>query len=204
MSSASEFGKDLGLIHEAVVTGRKAGATPEDWAKLAHDEKVWPAVLGALRGTTITSVGYFRSLGLTAVIPATTGKRTIAQAKGLFTGYLDPDFKNWGLDVAGEAKPETKVESLELAKDGTFKDFFTSHLDKWVMTDEQIIWVVENRPDLLIQNGSANFFLMKKRNEFFVAYVYWDEGGLGAYVRRLSNDGVWNAGYRHRIVVPQL
>ncbi|PIR84788.1 hypothetical protein COU16_01210 [Candidatus Kaiserbacteria bacterium CG10_big_fil_rev_8_21_14_0_10_47_16] len=38
MSGASNFGQDHGLIHEAVITGRKAGWTSSEWAKLAHDE----------------------------------------------------------------------------------------------------------------------------------------------------------------------
>lgn len=45
MSSASEFGRDHGLIHEVVVTGRKAGWTAKEWAKLAHDENL----MGRLR-----------------------------------------------------------------------------------------------------------------------------------------------------------
>ncbi|MBI3627750.1 MAG: hypothetical protein HY220_03355 [Candidatus Sungbacteria bacterium] len=36
---AIEFGKDHGLIHEAVITGRKVGAGEEFWAILAHDEE---------------------------------------------------------------------------------------------------------------------------------------------------------------------
>ena len=40
-----EFGKDFGLIHEVVVTGRKAGATKEFWAKLAHDENLFCLVI---------------------------------------------------------------------------------------------------------------------------------------------------------------
>lgn len=32
-----EFGRDLGLVHEVVITGRKLGAGKEFWAKLAHD-----------------------------------------------------------------------------------------------------------------------------------------------------------------------
>lgn len=38
MCGASEFfGRDLGLIHEVVVTGRKVGLGRDEWAKLAHD-----------------------------------------------------------------------------------------------------------------------------------------------------------------------
>jgi hypothetical protein len=39
------LGKDHGLIHEAVVTGRKAGAGKEFWAKLAHDELLFRDVV---------------------------------------------------------------------------------------------------------------------------------------------------------------
>lgn len=33
-----EFGKDHGLIHEVIITGRKVGASHSFWSKLAHDE----------------------------------------------------------------------------------------------------------------------------------------------------------------------
>ncbi len=38
ISGVSEFGKDLGLMHEVVVTGRKCGITRKDWSVLAHNE----------------------------------------------------------------------------------------------------------------------------------------------------------------------
>ena len=37
----AEFGKDIGLIHEVIVTGRKVGAGKEFWSKLAHDEELF-------------------------------------------------------------------------------------------------------------------------------------------------------------------
>ncbi len=37
----SQFGQDLGLVHEAVVTGRKVGANERFWATLAHNEEVF-------------------------------------------------------------------------------------------------------------------------------------------------------------------
>jgi len=40
-----EFGKDFGLIHEVVVTGRKVGATKEFWAKLAHNEDLFRSIV---------------------------------------------------------------------------------------------------------------------------------------------------------------
>lgn len=35
-----DFGKDLGVVHEAVVTFRKAGGRKKFWSKLAHDESL--------------------------------------------------------------------------------------------------------------------------------------------------------------------
>lgn len=47
-----EFGSDHGLIHEAVITGRKAGAGEAFWAALAHDKdlRLWPQVIALVQG----------------------------------------------------------------------------------------------------------------------------------------------------------
>ncbi len=50
MSSASDFGKELGLVHEAVVTGRKVGADRDFWSILAHDEQKFREVVELVRG----------------------------------------------------------------------------------------------------------------------------------------------------------
>ncbi len=41
---ASDFGKDLGLVHEVVVTGRKVGVGKEFWTALAENEKLFRRV----------------------------------------------------------------------------------------------------------------------------------------------------------------
>ncbi len=46
----NDFGRDYGLIHEAVVTGRKAGAGREFWAQLAHDRTLFEKVVTFVRG----------------------------------------------------------------------------------------------------------------------------------------------------------
>jgi hypothetical protein len=48
---ASPFGKDLGLIHEVVVTGRGLGADVPFWADLAHDRVLFESIIGIHRGT---------------------------------------------------------------------------------------------------------------------------------------------------------
>lgn len=44
-----DFGRDYGLVHEAVVTGRKAGAGREFWAKLAQDKTLFEKVVSFVR-----------------------------------------------------------------------------------------------------------------------------------------------------------
>ncbi len=39
------FGSDYGLIHEAVVTGRRVGAGEQFWARLAHEEDLFRQVV---------------------------------------------------------------------------------------------------------------------------------------------------------------
>ncbi|MFQ5662185.1 MAG: hypothetical protein ACE5F2_02965 [Candidatus Paceibacteria bacterium] len=48
--SASNFGKDFGVVHEAVVTGRKVGADEKFWAKLAHDDNLFSQVMKVAEG----------------------------------------------------------------------------------------------------------------------------------------------------------
>jgi hypothetical protein len=45
MDNAAEFGKDHGLLHEVVVTGRKVGAGQEFWSALAHREDLFARVV---------------------------------------------------------------------------------------------------------------------------------------------------------------
>lgn len=44
MVRLEEFGKDLGVVHEAVVTGRKVGAGKDFWSALAHQEDLFAEV----------------------------------------------------------------------------------------------------------------------------------------------------------------
>lgn len=45
-----DFGKDEGLLHEAVLTGRKAGAGREFWKTLAHNEPLFRRIVEVANG----------------------------------------------------------------------------------------------------------------------------------------------------------
>jgi hypothetical protein len=46
--ASGEFGKELGLVHEAVVTGRKVGVGGEFWSILAHDREKFRLLVASL------------------------------------------------------------------------------------------------------------------------------------------------------------
>ena len=141
------------------------------------------------------------------IIGATDGQGTIAQAKDAFSGYIDPDFRNYKTDVKGQPTKETPVQVLEQIKDGTFAQIFGGfgeNLDRLCLTQGQIIRFVKDNEKWLRADGYGTFFLFKVNGEFFVADVRRYSDGLRVYVRRLSDDRVWGAEDRPQVVVPQL
>lgn len=155
------------------------------------------------------TTGILRSIsaGQTIMLEPTDGQRTMAQAEDVFSGYLDSDFRNYGCDVPGVAKPATPAEVLEMVKDGNFEQIFGSFgidLDQLRWEQDQIIQFCQKHQSWLRTEGYGTFFLFKANGEFFVASVDWRERRLGAYVDRLSDGYVWRGARRHRVVVPQL
>ena len=140
-------------------------------------------------------------------LSACRGTYTLAQAKDVFRGFIDPDLKNWGLDVPGISTPATRVQVYELVKDGTFREMFislSSDLDKLCLSQHQIRVFCQERPDWLRQDGYGTVFLFKEKGWFFVAYVRMRSDGLYVGVGRFENGDVWRAESRSRIVSPQL
>ncbi|MFA5184240.1 MAG: hypothetical protein WC456_01820 [Patescibacteria group bacterium] len=152
--------------------------------------------------------------GLSAIsIPAADGKRIISEASGTFRGYIDTNFKKYGLDRPGTATKRAKSSAYELTSGATFKQMFTSFgvdLERLWLTQDQMISICSNQKNLRLE-GYANFFLVKKDenlpatdDNLFVARVYVNSDGLVACVHGFLNDGVWYGEHRHRLFVPQL
>lgn len=130
-----------------------------------------------------------------------TKSKNISQAEDVFTGYIDSDFKNLN-NKQKETKAQT-VEILEVDKDSTFAQMFTLPKNQ-ILTQSQIIEFCKTYKDDLRQNGYSTFFLFEENNQFFVADVYVEDGGLEVRVYEFLIDYVWDAGYRRRLVIPQL
>lgn len=141
-------------------------------------------------------------------VAATDGTETIPNAKSVFPGYLDSDFRNWDADEASGPTPELLVAVHEMVQDATFAQIFSSlgtDKEKLCLTHSQIIDFVKTHRQHLRIDGYASFFLFKSKGSFFVADVYFgDDGRLKVLVRRFANVYVWDGESRHRVVVPQL
>jgi hypothetical protein len=132
--------------------------------------------------------------------PALNGKKLIKDSD-LFS-WIDSDFENYGTSEQGEKTKAMKLSVLEMTEDASFKQMFTEQM---ALTQEQIIWFIREHRDKLRDNGYSTFFLFKSGSEFFVAYVdFSSDGALRVYVYRLELGNVWRAGYRRRLVAPQL
>ena len=127
----------------------------------------------------------------------------ISEASDVLTGYIDSDFKNYGLDKDTPAEEKT-VELYKMIENGIFKQIFTQPEKQW-MTQGQVIEFVKNHKEDLKTSYGYTFFLLKKNGVFFVAFAYLDgHGRPGVYVRRFDYDFVWGPEFGSQFVVLQL
>lgn len=158
---------------------------------------------GGIKGRSII---HLLSASDDIIIPACDGSVILEKAEDIF-GYIDFDFKNWGLDKPERATVETAVQVYEMVKDATFVQMFSSlgvDLDKLCLSQHQIEKFCREYRDWLRTDGYATLFLFKVRDQFFVACVRVGSGSLRVSAGRFEDDDVWFAVRRHRVVVPQL
>jgi len=140
-------------------------------------------------------------------IGPTDGSEVLADADDVFS-HIDSDFHGWKADEPGKATDATLAKVYELAQDATFAKMFgtlSGDVSQLCLTQAQIKAFVKQHRNWLRTGGYATFFLTESGREFFVAGVRLDvDGPLSAYVCRFGRAHVWCAGYRHRVVVPQL
>ncbi|MFA6160038.1 MAG: hypothetical protein WC678_03040 [Parcubacteria group bacterium] len=169
--------------------------------KFLRKEKCWTGIVKDIFLNLI-------SAGHLLVIDACDGVEVIAGSDDMFEAGIDSDFKDYKADELGQATGETPVEVYEMTKDGTFTQLFGSlsgDISKLCLTQAQIKGFVRKYKSWLRTDGYGTFFLFKSHGHFFVARVGVNsDGRLGVGVLRFEDDYVWDAEYRHRIVVPRL
>ncbi len=155
------------------------------------------------------------SVGQTIIIDDTDGTETISQAKDVFSGQIEPEFKTWNLDVPSEARPATLVMVYELMENGRFNQFFPSlgKLNNLCLTQAQIKKFCRDHNKWILMDGWGTFFLFTPKGEpikhdksnLFVARVsVYDRRLLDVDFFRFSYADAWGGGRRRRVVVPQL
>ncbi|MCF7794873.1 hypothetical protein K9M50_00740 [Patescibacteria group bacterium] len=142
----------------------------------------------------------------TITIEETNGEKTISESKDVFKSWLDAYFEEWGLNKKQKETEETTVEVLEMVKDADYRTMFSSlseNIDKLCLTQHQIVNFCENHKNCLHPDW-ATFFLFKENDNYYVANVFVNMGGLSIFIDYLKNEGIWVASISHRVVVPAI
>lgn len=142
----------------------------------------------------------------TVELVETDGTDTLADATDVFTGGIYGATRRKKLCAPTK---KTLIAIYEMILDATFRTIFGGfgeNLKRLAWQESQIVAFCRDHRNLLRTDGYGTFFLFEGENGgFFVANVNFDDNGqLKVNVNPLDNDNVWNAEYRHRIVVPKL
>lgn len=151
--------------------------------------------------------------GKTVTISACKGgtKANIYNAKKTFSGYIDSNFNDYGINLPQPATEKIDVDVYEMYnRDADFRTLFGSlgiDLKSCVFeSQEQIEKFCQENKQWLRTGGYGTFFLFTEEvdgeEKFFVALVYFVSGGLRADLFHLSDDSAWRASIARRIVVP--
>jgi len=168
------------------------------------------AIEGRFRGSRKRSNKFLWLIsgGVSLTVDAVDGTEILADAKDVFSGGIDSDFINWEADEPDRSTVETPVDVYEMTQDATFSQMFgdlSSDVRRLCLTQHQIKNFVKKHRSWLRTEGYATFFLFESKGYFFVAVVLFDSrGGLFVRVLQFEDSHVWDAGIRHRLVVPRL
>lgn len=202
------------------VTEENLGALVDLFDKLTgQDGSDWFARLKKfLRNESCLKLSYTRLISGEAVLTlvADKGTKTIADAGTVFRAGISNNFKAWGTNK-GATAPAVNVVVHELVRDGKLSEILgglATDPKTLCIGQGQTLEFIAKYSDWLRTDGWATLFPFKvkfdegtkiEREEVFVARVFLHSAGrLKADVDRLSHGLVWSAGYRPRLVVPQL
>lgn len=103
-ASEEDFGKDFGLVSEAVVTGRKVGADKKFWSRMAHDRNFFEKVIELSRIATWQELTDSANPSLTEGVFLDHGQqvekvRSLNQQYSM--GFTEEDFASLGEPKVG-------------------------------------------------------------------------------------------------------
>lgn len=134
------------------------------------------------------------------------GTKTFATATHVFH-HVDTNFRLWGLFTRSTATLPTNGRVFQLNVRTTLREAFkrvSQDLMSLAFSQSQVIWICENRPDLLASDGAATFFLFESYGRLFVAYVTEEvaDGTRWLHAARLttSEPELWDGDKGHRLI----
>lgn len=199
------------LAYKLIKSARQKGISDEQIHELVREGETSDEIIDQIVDAlfNIRSSEYLRciSVGEVLILDECDGSEGLVDATDIFV-WIDSNFENDGADQKGKATGKTPVVVHEMTKDATFAQMFGSlnaDVGKLCLTPHQIKNFVRKFRKWLRINGWATFFPFESNNELFVAIVhFYPDGGLRVLVDRFGYLNVWDAGRRHRVVVPQL
>lgn len=155
---------------------------------------------------------FLKEIEVITLLPSNKPLQNLWQAKDLFPGFHDEDFKNCGLDI--KQKPidqpvAIQISEMQQGKDGTFRDIFdATNSELWIKAENQhmILQIIEQFYDRLHlkEDGTTNFFPIELWKEKvlvarFVVRMYVYSGKLVGHVREFEDNYVWSGSHLHRV-----
>ena len=175
---SEEFGKDHGLVHEAVVTGRKVGAGQKFWETLAHNEAMFLELVSVIDGfSEIKPIENIIDLEADPFIPEgwsvlPENRQLSSRARGKWR--FDP--KKFKLYLA-KAQKRSLIGGKELQQElsKTKQAVFGAPLLDWLLRPENHKFIPEE------WKGKLVFFwgtIYRDRDgHLCVRYLYWASVG---------------------------
>ncbi|PKM91815.1 hypothetical protein CVU82_01245 [Candidatus Falkowbacteria bacterium HGW-Falkowbacteria-1] len=140
-------------------------------------------------------------------IDALDGSIAIIDSEDIFRAYIDPKFKELGLDKPGLSTPKITVEVYKLVDDKKIGDIFVSfgvNLDKLVMSQSQIVFFCKRNYLRICGNEYAYFFLIKEKNKYHVVNVDIYSDGIGVEIVHFDQKRILLSDDFYHVVVPQV
>lgn len=225
MSSYSE-----GQVHQTMDALEAAGMTAGHLTKLGQSPKTIEGLRLVLDGEAEirpierpAQESMPRLPSITSVVKSglpigvSTGEETFVEASGFFTGWIDPDFVNWGCNVPSRATNPAMADLHKLTKNGDFRHIFGGiasklgvELDRLIPEQGQAVTFYRAHRQLLRKNRwlfvpfKIGDEILPDFSNVFVAFTRLDDDGHPRVsVDRFSYDDVWSAEIDGQFVVLQ-
>jgi hypothetical protein len=126
------------------------------------------------------------------------------QAATIFTGWLDSDWENYGLNKPSPVRPDTKVRVDKLVADANEREMFGTAPKGFFTPAQAAVFVRDRENKYLAPDNRATLIPVQVGDEFFVVVVSVPEGKPRAGVFEFDPNYAWSGSSGAYVVRPQL